>query len=161
MPVCWSARAGACTAPQGRSSVRIMGLGLPDGPLGGLLALAMGTLVLFLTMGGALYLHEIAVILRRLADRVSPPPELPAPPPIEVIARDARRLRAELLALTPGTPMARRVGLSRAYDDLLAEACAALDVPDTLAGLDPGTDRDIERLRVEYELEAAGMRLSA
>jgi hypothetical protein len=57
--------------------------------------------------------------------------------------------------------MARRVGISRAYDDLLSYACRALDVPDTLTGLPSGTERDTERLWVEHELEEAGLRLSA
>jgi hypothetical protein len=128
---------------------------------GELLAFAFATLTLLATVGGTLYLQEIATVFRRLADRVSPPLELAANPPIERIARDARRLRAEVLAFAPGTPMARRLGVSRAYDHLLVVACQALDVPDTLTALAPGIDRDAERLHVEHELEAAGMRLSA
>jgi hypothetical protein len=138
-----------------------MGHGLLDGPRGGLIVIALVTLVLGVTVGGALYQHEIAVLLRRLAGRVRPPPEPPAGPPIERIARDARRLRAGLLAPTPGTPMARRIGVQRAYDDLLADACRALDVPDTLTGLPLGAERDAERRHVEHELAAAGLRLSA
>jgi hypothetical protein len=51
--------------------------------------------------------------------------------------------------------------MSRAYDDLLADACNALGVPDTLTGLPPGIERDAERLHVEDELKAAGLRLRA
>jgi hypothetical protein len=138
-----------------------MGHGLLDGPGGGIVVVALVTLMLGVTVGGVLYQHETAALLRRLALRVSPPPEPPAGPPIERIARDVRRLRPELLAPTPGTPMARRIGICRAYDDLLADACRALDVPDTLSGLPLGTERDAERLRVEHELDAAGLRLSA
>lgn len=86
-------------------------------------------------------------------------PLTPVGPPIERIASDARRLRGELRATAPGTPMARRLGLRKAYDDLLADACCALGVPDTLTVLPPGTDRDAERLLVEHRLEAAGLRL--
>lgn len=138
-----------------------MGHGLLDGPLGGFIDIALVTLILGVTVGVTLYQHEIAALLRRLASRISPPPEPPAGPPIERIVRDARRLRAELLAPSPGTPMARRVGVRQAYDDLLADACRALDVPDTLTGLPPGTERDAERLHVEQELAAVGLRLSA
>ena len=138
-----------------------MGNALPEGPLGGLIAYALITLTLVGTFGGALYSREISRSLRRLRRRVSPAPERPDHPPIEHVAQHARRLRAELLSLAPGTPMARRRGLSQAYDDLLVVACQALDVPDTLTGMDPGTDRDAERLRVEHELEVAGLRLSA
>ena len=70
-------------------------------------------------------------------------------------------MRDEFWSPAPGLPMARRVALSRAYDDLLVDACHALDVPDSLSGLPPGTERDAERLRVEHELEEAGLRLSA
>ena len=138
-----------------------MGPALPQGPFGGPRAVALATLTLVVTVGSVLYQREIAVTFRRLAQRFSPPPDLPAHPPIEQVARNARRVRAELLALAPGTPMARRRGLTLAYDDLLALACRALGVPDTLTGLDPGTDRDAERLRVEHELEMAGMQLSS
>ena len=129
------------------------------GPLGGFLALALATLMLGAAVGGALYQRERAAWFRRLGGRVSPRPEPPAGPPIERIGRDLRRLRAELLAPTPGAPMARRTGVWRAYDDLLGDACRALDVPDTLTGLPPGIEREAERLQVEHELEAAGLRL--
>jgi len=111
-------------------------------------------------LGGVLYQHEVAGVALRLFRRVSPVPEPPDGPPIERIASDVRRLRTELRSLSPGLPMARRIGISRAYDDLLVGACRALDVPDTLSGLPPGTERDAERLRVEWELEEAGLRLS-
>ncbi|MGB8384267.1 MAG: hypothetical protein WCG47_24000 [Dermatophilaceae bacterium] len=138
-----------------------MGPVLLDGPAGRVLAFAFASLTLIVTVGGLLYLPEIAVMLRRLANRVRRPPVLPTNPPIEQVARTARRLRAKMRALDPDTPMARRLGLSLAYDDVLAAACHALDVPDTLSELRPGTDRDAERLRVEHALEAAGMPLRA
>jgi hypothetical protein len=138
-----------------------MGHGLPDGPTGGLVVLALVTLLLGVAVGGVLYQHEIAALRRRLTHRVSPPPELATGPPIERIARDVRRLRAELLATTPGTPMARRIGVTRAYDDVLADACRALAVPDSLTGLPSGIERDAERLRVEHQLRAAGLHLDA
>ena len=136
-----------------------MGHVLLDGPLGGLIDIALATLLLGVTIGGVLYHQEVVDGFRRLAHRVSPPPEPPSGPPIERIARDVRRLRAELLATAPDTPMARRIGVRQAYDDLLVDACRALDVPDTLSGMPSGTERDAERLRVEHELEAAGLRL--
>jgi hypothetical protein len=132
-----------------------------DGPFTGLFVVALVTLMLGVAVGGALYHGEIAALARRLYHRVRPPPEPPASFTIQRIARQARRVRAELLATNAGTPMARRVSVLKAYDDLLAEACRALDVPDTLTGMPPGVERDAERLRVEIELEAAGLRLSA
>jgi hypothetical protein len=138
-----------------------MGHGLPDGPTGGLVVLALVTLLLGVTVGAVLYQHGVGALVRRLSRRVSPPPELPTGPPIEQVARDVRRLRAELLSTTPGTPMARRVGVTRAYDDVLADACRALAVPDSLTGLPSGIERDAERLRVEHQLRAAGLHLDA
>ena len=135
--------------------------GLIDGPLGGVFMIALITMMLAAVVGGVLYQHEIAALYRRLARKVSPPPEPPAGPPIERIARDARRLRREVLTCSPGMPMARRIGVFRAYDDLLADACRALGVPDTLEGLPLGTERDAERLHVEHELDAAGLELCA
>lgn len=137
-----------------------MGPGLLDSPRGGLLAVALVTLLLGAVVGGVLYQHEIAERVRRLTYRVWPPPELPAGLPIERISRDARRLRAELNGRPArGTSMARRIGTWQAYDDLLAEACRALGVPDTLTGMPPGTERDAERLVVEHTLVEAGLRL--
>ena len=133
---------------------------LLDSPLGGLLAVALVTLMLGVTVGGALYQHELAALGHRLARRRWPPPDPPAGLPIERIARDARRLRAELLAIGPGTPMAHRVGVQQAYDDVLAEACSALGIPDTLTGMPAGTEREAERLLVEHRLAEAGLDLT-
>jgi hypothetical protein len=137
-----------------------MGYALAAVPMRGLFVIALGTLWFGALVGGALYQGEIGRILRRLTRRVVAAPEPPAGLPIERIARDARRLHAELAAVSSGTPMARRLGLSSAYDDLLVEACRALDVPDTLSGTSPGPERELERLYVEHELEEAGLRLS-
>ena len=131
-----------------------------DGPFGGPFVVALVTLMLGVAVGGVLYHAEIEAFFRRLYHRVKPPPEPPASLTIERIARQARRLRAELLATDAGTPMARRLSVVKAYDDLLAEACRALDVPDTLTGMPPGVERDAERLHLESELEAAGLHLS-
>ena len=141
--------------------LRTMAQGVLDGTGGGLITIAWVTVMLGAVVGGVLNQHEIAAFLRRGLEHLRPPPETPAGPPIERIASDVRRLRAEFRAPAPGLPMARRVGISRAYDDLLSYACHALDVPDTLTVLPSGTERDAERLRVEHELEEAGLRLSA
>lgn len=133
---------------------------LLDSPLGGLLAVVLVTLLLGVTVGGVLYQHEVARLLRRVVHRFRPPPEPPAGLPIERIARDARRLRAELSATPPGTSMAHRAGVQQAYDEVLAEACWALGVPDTLAGVPAGTEREAERLLVEHRLAEAGLDLT-
>jgi len=136
-------------------------MGRSAGLFAGIWDMVLATLLLGAVVGAVLHQHQLEALVRRLLRRLRPPPELPTPLTIEGIARDARRLRAELRALGSGTPMARRVGLSRAYDDVLVDACRALGVPDTLSGLAPGIERESERLRVEHELEAVGLRLSA
>jgi hypothetical protein len=137
-----------------------MGFGPPDGPLGGLLVVAAITCTLVAVVGAVLYQREVGRVLARLRHRRTVV-ALPARLPIERIARNAQRLRGELAAVPSGTPMARRRGLTSAYDDLLVDACHALGVPDTLSGLEPGMERDCERLRVEQELQDVGLRLSA
>jgi hypothetical protein len=137
-----------------------MGSGVPDGPLGGLLIVSTITATLVAVVGGVLYQQELGRFLGRLVRRRTSAAR-PTSLPIERIAHNAQRLRGELAAVPSGTPMARRRGLTSAYDDLLADACRALGVPDTLSGLEPGLQRDCERLRVEQELQDVGFRLSA
>jgi len=138
-----------------------MGQDVLGGAGGALITIALVTVFLGVLVGGVLYQHEVVVFARHhLLERVSPP-EPPVARPIERIASDVRRVRDEFCRPAPGLPMARRVALSRAYDDLLLDACRALGVPDSLSGLPPGTERDAERLYVEHELTRAGLRLSA
>jgi hypothetical protein len=131
------------------------------GQFGGVFVIALVTVMLGVAVGGVLFQHEIGAFFRRLHDRIWPPPEPPASLTIERIARQVRQVRAELNATPPGTPMARRVSVLNAYDDLLAEACRALDVPDTLTSVPQGIEREAERLHVEHELTTAGLRLTA
>ncbi len=111
-----------------------------------------------LALGLILYRGELAVRGRRWLERVLPPPERARGRPIEQLARDLVRVRADLLGLQPGTPMARRQGITQAYDDLLDEACRALGLDDPLADA-PAQRRQQERLRVERALDRAGMSL--
>jgi hypothetical protein len=127
----------------------------------GILMVVLVTAMLAAGVSLALCQREIKAALRWAWHRVSPPPDPPAGPPIERIARDARRVRAQLRSLAAGTPMSRRQALWGAYDNLLADACRAVGVPDTLTGMPPGTERDVERLRIEHELDLAGVRLGA
>lgn len=95
-------------------------------------------------------------LVRGLRDRRARPPAA-AGPPIERLAADLRRVRLLLARLPPGTPHARRAGARQAYDVLLAQACAAVEVPHRLAQLPEGVDREVERLRVEDCLRRAGL----
>lgn len=134
-------------------------MGQMDSPLAGLVVIALVTLICGAIVGGVLYQAEIVHGLRRLVSKFSAPTPPPGRPPIERIGYDARRLRRELLALAPGIPVARRIGLQLAYDDVLVDACAALGVANTLTAVPLGLERDAERLYVEHELDAAGLRL--
>ncbi|GAB7003361.1 hypothetical protein JCM18899A_08320 [Nocardioides sp. AN3] len=138
-----------------------MGHGLPS-PLSGLLVLALVMFGPSAVVGCVLYWRALVRFAGRVAARVvrrrrpASPPPVQVGQPIERIAHHARRLRIELATVPSGTPMARRVGLSHAYDDVLLDACRALDVPDTLSGMAPGLDRECERLHVEQVLQEAG-----
>ncbi|HEY0447489.1 hypothetical protein [Actinophytocola sp.] len=78
-------------------------------------------------------------------------------PPIERLAADLRRVHRSLAECPPGTPAVRRQAARQAYDALLGQACAAVDVPHRLDALPEGIERELERLRVEEALRQAGL----
>jgi hypothetical protein len=80
-----------------------------------------------------------------------------AHPPFERIAADLRRLGSDRLGIGQRNEL-WHTAVERAYDVRLHEACVALGIADHLEGLS-GMDREIERVRVEGELIAAGVRL--
>ena len=86
-------------------------------------------------------------------------PDLPTPAgrPIEDIALDARRLGRQLQHTNDGRSAARIGAIRRAYDDVLAEGCAALGLAELLSVLTDGRELDAERRRVEVVLSGAGM----
>ncbi len=79
--------------------------------------------------------------------------------PLEEIAADARRLAPRALHPPRGTSRAKIIALGYAYDHVLAEACAALDIEHLLGVLPPGDERDLERRRVQNLLWLAGLRI--
>ncbi len=79
--------------------------------------------------------------------------------PIERLAADLRRLR-RIIAADAVSSAAHQVGNRLAYDRLLTQCCAMLGIVHELDRETAGHDRDIERLRVEAELERAGLILS-
>jgi hypothetical protein len=77
-------------------------------------------------------------------------------PPIEQIAAELRRLNRQR---DGGPTQESEVWLAavlRAYDTWLWAACSRLGVAERLTALE-GPDRDAERVRVEGELETAGL----
>jgi hypothetical protein len=126
----------------------------------GLLRVLAYTAVLGLVVGLVLYQAPIRRALVRAGRRLHllrQPPEVPHDPPFERLARDLRRLRAETLHHRRGESRVRRDAALAAYDQALVEACRELDLPDTLSQLPPGTDREAERLRVEWLLQQRGL----
>ena len=100
-------------------------------------------------------------ILRRLDRTLRPDvPRQPsgdrAQPTIEQIAADLRRLHRQRSAGPTTESTAWLLAVRRAYDDRLRLACTCLGVTEHPGELE-GLDREIERVRVEGELEAAGL----
>ncbi|MBP2324311.1 hypothetical protein JOF56_004696 [Kibdelosporangium banguiense] len=93
-------------------------------------------------------------LIRRLRRR---PQVVSTHPPIEKVAADLRRLHNLLAQFGPGTPIVRRRGTLQAYDCLLMQACTAVEVDHRLDRLPPGTSLELERIRVEESLRAAGL----
>lgn len=85
----------------------------------------------------------------------------PAPvaehPPIECVAADLRRVRRVLACFPAGASAVKRIGARQAYDELLTQACSALDVSHRLDILPERVDRDIERMRLEECLRNLGL----
>jgi hypothetical protein len=111
-------------------------------------AVALAGYVARLVFGSA----QLPRLLRRREQPVAP-----AGRPLEQVAADLRRLSAQLARVPAGAPMARRRGLQAAYDDVLVEAARLLEVPHALDAVPPGRPRDVERLRVQTALAAAGL----
>jgi hypothetical protein len=82
-----------------------------------------------------------------------------SPHSIERVAADVRRMRRSLLTVSPRASAVRVNGLYLAYDYVLVEAADILGVPHGLEHLPLGGARDLERLRLEAGLEAAGLLL--
>ena len=79
--------------------------------------------------------------------------------PIEQLAADLRRLRA-ILETDSHKSAAHQMGNRLAYDKLLTQVCEMLEIEHELDADSVGFERDIERIRVEAELERAGLTLS-
>ncbi|WP_245665806.1 hypothetical protein [Actinoplanes subtropicus] len=97
--------------------------------------------------------------LRRL-DRAlrsdGPVPVVLGTPSIEQIACDLRRLGRQRRGGPTQLSEKWRAAVLSAYDVRLCLACQCLGVSEHLEPLE-GMDRDLERLRVESELQAAGL----
>jgi hypothetical protein len=102
---------------------------------------------------------EVVPLLRRRwrERRGSPVPLTTATRPIQEIGLRVRRLGALYYGGAPGRSWVKTDALRRAYEESLDEGCRALEIDTDLLALDPGTERDAERMRVEYLLTDAGL----
>ena len=79
--------------------------------------------------------------------------------PLEQIVADLRRLRL-VVGQDARRSAAHQMGNRLAYDRLLSQAFDMLEIEHELGTESTGMERDIERVRVEAELERVGVRLS-
>jgi len=79
--------------------------------------------------------------------------------PLEQVAANLRRLRGVLTVDEPRSAVHQN-GDRVAYDQVLIQASEMLQIEHDLAKHSAGMERNIERLRVEAELERAGVVLS-
>ena len=78
--------------------------------------------------------------------------------PLEQVAANLRRLRGVLIV--DAHRSVHQIGNRVAYDQVLIQASEMLQIEHDLAKHSAGMERNIERLRVEAELERAGVVLS-
>lgn len=76
--------------------------------------------------------------------------------PLERLVADLRRLRTAVGA-DANRSAAHQLGNRMAYDQLLMQTCDMLEIEHELCEESAGLDRDIERIRVEAELERVGV----
>ena len=76
--------------------------------------------------------------------------------PLEQLVADLRRLRSAV-ASDANRSAAHQMGNRMAYDQLLQQTCGMLEIEHELSEECTGLDRDIERFRIEAELERAGV----
>ena len=79
--------------------------------------------------------------------------------PLEQVVADLRRLRS-VVGQDSRRSAAQQMGTRLAYDRLLAQACEMLEIHHDLGSDSAGMERDIERIRVEAELERVGVRVT-
>jgi hypothetical protein len=109
--------------------------------------------------GVAMNAGAIGRAAQRAVQAVRPAAPMTNAVPVERLAADLRRLAALLRQYDvpgAGAPMAKRLAAHRAYEDRLADACAALEIPHGL-GRTSGWEHALELARAESALLHAGL----
>jgi hypothetical protein len=91
--------------------------------------------------------------LRRLGKLVTP-----SGPPLERLAADLRRLRVQ--RTDPHRSRVQREGARLAYEDVIRQTATALDIAHDLDGATSRFGREVELMRIEQALLAAGLVLT-
>jgi hypothetical protein len=78
--------------------------------------------------------------------------------PLERLVADLRRLRAEIIG-DPPTNNVRRTALLIAYDGVLQDVCAVLEIPTAIGTAESDAEREMERLLAEAAIQEAGISL--
>ena len=123
----------------------------------GQLVLAFGLLLALVTVLWSIDRRGTGSPPRRLFRRRPAPAPEPLRRPIQVVAADLRRLSRQLSLVPAGAPLVRWQALWAAYDDVLVEAAAALEIPHDLPAMATGLPREFERVRLVTALEDAGL----
>jgi hypothetical protein len=76
--------------------------------------------------------------------------------PLERLVADLRRLRTAV-GTDANRSAAHQLGNRMAYDQLLIQTCEMLELEHELGGDTQGFERDIERIRIEADLERVGV----
>lgn len=112
------------------------------------------------TRRGRQELRALRCLERELAAREPPVPRPDHDVSIQELVADLRRLNRQRRSSPTIDSVTWLTEVLRAYDHRLALASRTLGLTEHLAQLD-GMDREIERVRVEGLLHAAGLRLRA
>jgi hypothetical protein len=112
------------------------------------------------TRHGRQELRALRCLERELAAAWPEPPPEAQVPSMEELVVDLRRLDRQRRSAPTTDSTAWLAAVVRAYDQRLSLACLILGLTEHLGQLQ-GMDRDIERVRVEGMLQAAGLRLRA
>jgi len=116
-----------------------------------LVILTVRTIASRCQLSGADLLHALRPGRRRRPE--------PVARPIEQVIGDLRRLGPRFHHPVRGTSRTKAEAVRYAYDHVLGEAATALGIEHLLGVLEPGSELDLERNRVETKLWLAGVRM--